>query len=114
MSIALDKYLGAVDYDPNPETRGRDIEIYSTQAIREAEKCNRARLSICDEIENLVISVQGAIGSWSEVDENSKKSPELPQAKKWAATAKLKIEELRVKRQTLEKCLSEIRRMYIG
>lgn len=103
----------ATDYDPNPQTRGKDIEVFSAQAIREESACENVLRKVIEDVEALVIKIHGPMSSWEEVIENSKMSPELPQAKKWGGTANRRYDYLLARERAISSILSELKRNHI-
>ena len=103
----------ATDYDPNPQTRGKDIEVFSAQAIREESACENVLRKVIEDVEALVIKIHGPMSSWEEVIENSEMSPELPQAKKWSATANRRYDYLLARERAISSILSELKRNHI-
>ena len=103
----------ATDYDPNPQTRGKDIEVFSAQAIREESACENVLRKVIEDVEALVIKIHGPMSSWEEVIENSKMSPELPQAKKWGGTANRRYDYLLARERAISAILSELKRNHI-
>lgn len=103
----------ATDYDPNPQTRGKDIEVFSAQAIREESACENVLRKVIEDVDALIIKIHGPMSSWEEVIENSQMSPELPQAKKWSATANRRYDYLLARERALRSILSELKKNHI-
>ena len=104
----------AADYDPNPQTRGKDIEVFTEQAIREERACENVLRKVIEDVEALVIKIHGPMSSWEEVIENSEMSPELPQAKKWSGTANRRYDYLFARERAISSILSELKRNHIN